>query len=86
MKGLSKNLDDYPELKKRLPQVPDGTAILSYGFIRKLTDGEFIVLCNCDFKFRVNNKTMELVQKRINDLSINHSTGLVQNEININTN
>lgn len=81
-----KGLDDYPELKKRLPMVPEGTAILSYGFIRKLTDGEFIVLCNCDYKFRVNNKTMELIRKRIAELDIDHSTGTINNELQINTN
>lgn len=86
LKYRDMKLAEVPDLQNRMPIVNEGIIVLSSGFIRNLTDGEFIVMCNCDLTFRASQQTMKLIKKRMLELEIDHSTELNKDEVLIKSN
>ncbi len=85
LKYKDMKLDDMPDLKNRMPSL-GGTIVLPLAFVKGLTDGEFIVMCNCDMDFRGTQLVMQLIKRRMLELGIDHSTSINKNEIQIKTN
>lgn len=80
-KKNTEDINDYPKMKSWRDSIPDNNVMLSYAWVKRLTDGEFIVMCNCDLDFRCDNKTAHLIKERMIELKIAHGTEVKDNQI-----
>lgn len=77
-------LNDYPDLKNRLPLIDGGITVISMAFVKSLQDQEFAVFVGLPCDFRVNKKTLQYIGDRMMELGIPHKKGVKEPSIQSN--
>lgn len=74
-------LDNFPDLKNRLPMMEGGLTLISMSFAKSLSDAEFAAFVSIPCDFKVDQKTLQYIGDRMLELKIEHQKSVKEKSI-----